>query len=272
MQRVGAVVLAAGQGKRMMSDTPKVLHCAAGVPLVRLVLDAVEDAGITEVVVVVGQGADMVREALGPEYTYALQEKQLGTGDAVLQALPHLSDHCKEVLVVCGDTPLLTSETLEKLVKSRQDTGSAAAVLTGIIDDPKGYGRVIKTADNMVEAIVEESDASVEQKRIQEINTGSYVFTKEGLEATIYRLQPDNKQGEYYLTDCIRLLREARRPVTAVVAPTIETAGINTRQQLAEAEQVLRERECLRLMDEGVTIFDPRTTYVDKGVQVGRIR
>lgn len=124
MQGVGAVILAAGQGKRMRSETPKVLHCAAGRPLVRHVLDAVEEAGITEVVVVIGQGADMVREALGPQYNYALQEKQLGTGDAVLKALPHLSAECKEVLVVCGDTPLLRSETLAKLVRSRQETGA----------------------------------------------------------------------------------------------------------------------------------------------------
>jgi bifunctional UDP-N-acetylglucosamine pyrophosphorylase/glucosamine-1-phosphate N-acetyltransferase len=177
MQGVGAVILAAGQGKRMRSETPKVLHCAAGRPLVRHVLDAVEEAGITEVVVVIGQGADMVREALGPQYNYALQEKQLGTGDAVLKALPHLSAECKEVLVVCGDTPLLRSETLAKLVRSRQETGAAAAVLTGIFEDPQGYGRIIRTADDMVEAIVEESDATVEQKRIQEINTGSYAFT-----------------------------------------------------------------------------------------------
>jgi bifunctional UDP-N-acetylglucosamine pyrophosphorylase/glucosamine-1-phosphate N-acetyltransferase len=247
MQGVGAVILAAGQGKRMRSETPKVLHCAAGRPLVRHVLDAVEEAGITEVVVVIGQGADMVREALGPQYNYALQEKQLGTGDAVLKALPHLSAECKEVLVVCGDTPLLRSETLAKLVRSRQETGAAAAVLTGIFEDPQGYGRIIRTADDMVEAIVEESDATVEQKRIQEINTGSYAFTKEALETTIHRLQPDNKQGEYYLTDCIYLLREADQPVTAVIAPTIETAGINTRRQLADAERILREWECERL-------------------------
>ncbi|MGB4504237.1 MAG: bifunctional UDP-N-acetylglucosamine diphosphorylase/glucosamine-1-phosphate N-acetyltransferase GlmU [Syntrophaceticus sp.] len=271
MKGVGAVILAAGQGKRMRSDIPKVLHCVAGAPLVCHVLDAVEAAGITEIVVVIGQGAEMVRETLSDkDYTFAVQEKQLGTGDAVLKALPYLSGECQEVLVVCGDTPLLRSETLEKLVRSRRDTGSSAAVLTSIFDDPKGYGRVIRTEDNMVEAIVEESDATIEQKRIQEINTGSYAFAREALEATIHHIQPDNKQGEYYLTDCIHLLRKAGQPVTAVVASTAETAGINTRRQLAEAERILRERECLRLMDEGVTIYDPSTTYIDKGVQVGQ--
>jgi bifunctional UDP-N-acetylglucosamine pyrophosphorylase/glucosamine-1-phosphate N-acetyltransferase len=255
----------------MKSEIPKVLHRAAGAPLLRHVLEAVEKAGIGEIVVVVGQGAEMVREALGDnKYTFAFQEKQLGTGDAVLKALPFLAEECREVLVLCGDTPLLRAETLEKLAVSLRDGSSSAAVLTSVFEDPRGYGRIIKTGDNIVEAIVEESDATVEEKRIQEINTGAYAFTKEALEAAIRRLQPDNKQGEYYLTDCIRLLRDDGRTVTAVTAPAAETAGINTRRQLAEAERLLRERECLRLMDEGVTIHDPAATYIDKGVQVGR--
>jgi bifunctional UDP-N-acetylglucosamine pyrophosphorylase/glucosamine-1-phosphate N-acetyltransferase len=270
MKRVGAIVLAAGQGKRMLSDLPKVLHCAAGVPLVRHVLDAVEGAGITEIIVVIGQGAELVQEALGVDYKFAFQERQLGTGDAVLKAMPYLSEECQDVLVVCGDTPLLTSETLKKLIITRRDAAAAAAVLTSIFDDPKGYGRVVKNADNMVEAIIEEVDASSEQKEIQEINTGLYAFAKEALQATIRRLQPDNQQGEYYLTDCIHLLREAGQPVTALLSSTEETAGINTRSQLADAERILRKRECRRLMDEGVTIHDPDTTYIDKGVQVGR--
>ncbi|MDD2555623.1 MAG: bifunctional UDP-N-acetylglucosamine diphosphorylase/glucosamine-1-phosphate N-acetyltransferase GlmU [Syntrophaceticus sp.] len=270
MKRVGAIVLAAGQGKRMLSDLPKVLHCAAGVPLVRHVLDAVEDIGITEIIVVIGQGSELVREALGAGYKFAVQEKQLGTGDAVLKAMPYLAEECEDVLVVCGDTPLLKSETLEKLIITRRDAAAAAAVLTSIFDDPKGYGRVIKNADHMVEAIVEDADATPEQKEIPEINTGSYAFTKAALQGTISRLQPDNQQGEYYLTDCIHLLREAGRPVTALVAPTEETAGINTRRQLSDAERILRERECLRLMDEGVTVHEPQTTYIDKGVRVGR--
>lgn len=270
MKKVGAIVLAAGQGKRMLSDLPKVLHCAAGVPLVRHVLAAVEDLGITEIIVVIGQGAELVREALGTGYKFAVQETQLGTGDAVLKAMPCLSEECEEVLVVCGDTPLLKSETLEKLIISRRDAVAAAAVLTSIFDDPQGYGRVIRKADNLVEAIVEEVDATQEQKKIREINTGSYVFTKEALQGTISRLQPDNQQGEYYLTDCIHLLREAGQPVMAQVASAEETAGINTRHQLSDAERILRERECLRLMDAGVTILDPQTTYVDKGVHVGK--
>ncbi|HAF17645.1 MAG TPA: hypothetical protein DCG84_04850 [Peptococcaceae bacterium] len=156
MDKVGAVVLAAGQGKRMHSDIPKVLHRIAGAPLVRHVLDAVEEAGIKEIIVVIGQGAEMVRETLGTDYTYALQEKQLGTGDAVLKALPYLSADCRDVLVVCGDTPLLTADTLVKVIREQQNTGSAAAVLTGIFDDPKGYGRIVRGKDGFVDAIIED--------------------------------------------------------------------------------------------------------------------
>ncbi len=270
MDRVGAVVLAAGQGKRMNSAIPKVLHSIAGAPLVRHVLDAIEEAGIKEIIIVVGKGAEMVRETLGNDYIYAVQEKQLGTGDAVLKAIPHLSGQCMDVLVLCGDTPLLTPETLVKVVKERQNTGAAAAVLTSIFDDPKGYGRVIRGEDGFVDCIVEDCDASTEQKKIKEINTGTYAFTKEALKESVYRLNPDNQQGEYYLTDCIQLLREDGCQVTAVTAPSAETKGINNRAQLAAAEKVLRERECLRLMEAGVTIYDPAVTYIDKGVRVGQ--
>ncbi len=270
MQGVGAVVLAAGQGKRMCSELPKVLHHAVGVPLVCHVLDAVRGAGITEVVVVIGQGAELVKETLGPEYGYAFQEKRLGTGDAVRQAMPYLTPECKEVLVLCGDTPLLKAETLVELIQKRRETGAAAAVLSGVLEEPTGYGRVLRDSNNMVEAIVEQSDATAEQELIREINTGSYIFAREALEETIYRLQPDNKQGEYYLTDCIHLIKEKDKPVTALIAPVEETAGINTRSQLAAAEKILRQRECERLMDQGVTIQDPDTTYIDKGVRVGQ--
>jgi bifunctional UDP-N-acetylglucosamine pyrophosphorylase/glucosamine-1-phosphate N-acetyltransferase len=270
MREVGAVILAAGQGKRMLSKTPKVLHQAAGRPLVGHVLDAVEGAGIKEIIVVIGQGADLVQSTLGPGYTYALQEHPLGTGDAVLQALPHLAADCQEVMVLCGDTPLLRPETLIRLIEARREAGAAAAVLTSIFEDPHGYGRILKKDSQLVEAIIEECDATPEQKKINEINTGTYVFTREALEATISRLKPDNKQGEYYLTDCVRLLREEGSPVVAVVAPAEETAGINTRVQLAAAERLLRKRECLRLMEAGVTICDPETAYIDKGVDVGQ--
>lgn len=270
MQGVGAIVLAAGEGKRMLSDVPKVLHQAAGSPLLRHVLDAAEGAGIEEIVVVVGRGAEMVRSVLGDGYTYALQEQPRGTGDAVLQGLPHISASCQDVVVLCGDTPLLRPETLVRLIAARREAGAAAALLTSVFENPYGYGRILRDDSGLVEAIIEESDATPEQKGIKEVNTGTYVFTRDALEESVSRLQPDNNQGEYYLTDCIRILRSQGRRVVALTAPAEETAGINTREQLSLAEAILRKRECLRLMEAGVTIRDPETTYVDKGVEVGR--
>jgi len=207
MQGVGAIVLAAGQGKRMKSDLPKVLHRAAGASLVGHVLNSVAGTGITEVIIVIGQGADLVRQALGEGYKYALQEQPRGTGDAVMKALPLLSPEYREVLVLCGDTPLLTTASLVGLIETRREAGAAAAILTSVFADPKGYGRILRGENNLVQAIVEDSDATEEQRKIREINTGTYVFDREALERTVFRLQPDNRQGEYYLTDCISLLR-----------------------------------------------------------------
>ncbi|MGB9791473.1 MAG: bifunctional UDP-N-acetylglucosamine diphosphorylase/glucosamine-1-phosphate N-acetyltransferase GlmU [Thermacetogeniaceae bacterium] len=270
MQGVVAVVLAAGQGKRMKSDLPKVLHRVAGLPLVAHVLRSVAEAGIGEAIVVIGRKGELVREALGEGYRYAVQEEPRGTGDAVLRALPLVPSGCEDVLVLCGDTPLIKPETLVRLVEERRRADAAAAILTSIFDDPTGYGRVLRGEDGLVRGIVEESDATPEEKGIKEVNTGTYVFRRDALERTLPKLQPDNAQGEYYLTDCIALLRAEGLAVAAVVAPPDETAGINDRRQLAAAERILRLRECERLMDEGVTILDPAVTYIDRGVRVGR--
>lgn len=270
VEGVAAVVLAAGQGKRMKSDLPKVLHKVAGLPLVVHVLRSVAEAGIEDVVVVIGRKGDLVREALGEGYRYALQEEPRGTGDAVLKAFPLIPPECSDVLVACGDTPLLRPETLVRLVEERRRTGAAAAVLTSVFEDPTGYGRVLRGDDGLVQGIVEESDATPEQKGIREVNTGTYVFRRDALGSVLPRLCPDNAQGEYYLTDCIALLRAEGLAVAAVVAPAEETAGINDRRQLAAAERILRLRECERLMGEGVTILDPAVTYIDRGVRVGR--
>lgn len=267
---VAAIVLAAGQGKRMKSDTPKVLHRLAGKSLVEHVLESLSEAGVAEIVVVIGHGAEEVRRALGENYRYALQEVPRGTGDAVARGLPLLSKESREVLVVCGDTPLLRPETLQGLLQRRREAGAAAAVLTSLFANPQGYGRILRGQDGLVQAIVEEADASPEQKKIQEINTGSYAFDRAALEMAVTRLSPDNRQGEYYLTDCIGILRQEGLPVAALTAPGEETMGVNSRRELAEAWRKLRMRECRRLMDEGVTVVDPATTYLDRGVQVGR--
>ncbi len=288
MSSTAAVILAAGQGKRMKSALPKVLHRCAGAPLIAYVLEAVAAAGIDEVVIVIGTGAALVRETLGEGYRYALQEQQLGTGDAVARALPQLQASCRDLLVLCGDTPLLTAGSLTRLLSARRgghdacngaagtfggSTGPVAAdacILTSIFDDPSGYGRIVRDGMGLVAAIVEDGDATPGQREIREINTGTYAFDRVALESALSHLRPDNRQGEYYLTDVIGLLRQDGRRVAAVTAPPAETAGINSRRELAAAERVFRQRECERLMDAGVTIIDPAVTYIDHGVEVGR--
>jgi len=270
MSSTAAVILAAGQGKRMKSALPKVLHCCAGAPLIRYVLDAVAAAGITEVVIVIGTGAALVREALGDGYRYVLQEPQRGTGDAVARALPQVAPDCRDLLVLCGDTPLLTPGSLTRLLATRREASAGACILSSIFDDPSGYGRIVRDPSGLVAAIVEDGDATPAQKEIKEINTGTYSFDRAALEEAVTELSPDNNQGEYYLTDVIGLLRRAGRAVAALTAPSAETAGINTRRELAAAERIFRQRECERLMDAGVTIIDPAVTYIDRGVEVGR--
>jgi bifunctional UDP-N-acetylglucosamine pyrophosphorylase/glucosamine-1-phosphate N-acetyltransferase len=254
----------------MKSAIPKVLHRCAGAPLIRYVLEAVAAAGITEVVVVIGTGAALVREALGDGYRYVMQEPQRGTGDAVAKALPQVAPGCDDLLVLCGDTPLLTPGSLTRLLAARRAASAGACILTSSFDDPSGYGRIVRDAAGLVEAIVEDGDATPGQKEIREINTGTYCFDRVALEEVLTRLTPDNNQGEYYLTDAIGLLRQAGRTISAVTAPSAETAGINTRRELAATERIFRQRECERLMDDGVTIIDPAVTYIDHGVEVGR--
>jgi len=270
MSTTAAVILAAGQGKRMKSALPKVLHRCAGVPLIRYVLDAVAAAGVTSVVIVIGTGAAQVREAMGDGYRYVLQEPQRGTGDAVAKALPQVAPECRDLLVLCGDTPLLTPASLSRLLATRREASAGACILTSVFDDPSGYGRIVRDASGLVAAIVEDGDATLEQRKIREINTGAYSFEREALEEALSGLRPDNSQGEYYLTDVIETLRQYGRPVAAMAAPPAETAGINTRRELAAAEHILRRWECERLMDAGVTIIDPAVTYIDHGVEVGR--
>lgn len=270
MTQVVGVVLAAGQGKRMRSRHPKVLHPLAGKPMIEYVVAALREAGVEEQVIVIGHQGESVRQALGEGYRYAYQDPPRGTGDAVLKAEAALPATADTLLVVCGDTPLLQAETLRRLFEQHLAAGAQATLLTAHRDDPAGYGRVIRGADGRVLAVVEEQDAGTAELAVQEVNTGIYCFAREALFSALREVGTDNAQGEYYLPNALAVLVRRGARVAALEAAAEETMGINSRADLAAATAVLRRRINAALMTGGVTLVDPATTYVDATVEVGR--
>ena len=270
MQEMVAVILAAGKGTRMKSALPKVLHAVGGRPMLRHVMTAAEQAGAKRTIVVVGFGGDQVQAKIGAAAEYVLQAEQLGTGHAMMQVQPVLAGFSGTILLLCGDTPLLTDKTLLALVAAHQQSGAAATVLTAMPADATGYGRILRNESGQVLGIVEQKDATPEQKKIGEINTGIYCFEAAPLFAALAGLTCNNAQREYYLTDVLAILAQAGQQVGAVeVSDFQETLGINSRLQLAEAEAILRRRKLVELMDSGVTVMDPASTFVDATVSVG---
>lgn len=270
MSDLMAVILAAGKGTRMKSALPKVLHQVGGKPMVQHVISAATEAGAARNIVVIGFGAEKVRDCLGGQAEYAVQEQQLGTGHAILQAKTLIGDFSGTILVLCGDTPLLRSETLKALFRTHCQNQAEATVLTARLPNPTGYGRVIRDDKGQVLKIVEQKDASPAELACDEVNTGIYCFQKAALFSALDQITCDNQQGEYYLTDVLGILAAAGNRVSAVpVEDNQEMLGINSRVQLAEAEKILRSRTLTELMDNGVTIMDPASTFVDAGVSVG---
>ena len=240
-----AIVLAAGKGTRMKSDLPKVLHEVCGKPMVEHVFYAVRGAGVTRIVCVIGHEAGMMRERLGghADVEFALQAEQNGTGHAVQMAADQLADHDGPVLVLAGDTPLLRSESLQALLNELTSNDAVAVVGTAITEANQGLGRVVRDANGQFARIVEERDATPEQKAIQEINTGCYAFDCRSLFESLAEVKPLNNQGEYYLTYCPAILRGKGRTVLAAAKFDIhEAMGVNTKEQLADVEQVLKQR------------------------------
>ena len=269
MANLTAVILAAGKGTRMKSKLPKVLHKVGGHPMLEHVMDAAEAAGCRDNVVVIGHGAELVRELVGSRARIALQAEQLGTGHAVLQAADTLKDFTGTVMILCGDTPLLEAEELRKFYAEHVKSGAAATVMSAMMEDPFGYGRILRDANGDVAGIVEQKDASEEQKLIKEINTGNYCVEAPLLFEVLRTLGNNNAQGEYYLTDVLAKLRAMGKKVGGVVTADSEMImGVNSRRQLAEAESVMRRRILEKLMDEGVTVMDPTSTFIEKSVKI----
>ncbi len=268
---VAAVVMAAGKGTRFRSDLAKVLHAAAGRSLLGHILEAVRPLGLGQVVVVVGHQADDVEAAAVAAgidgLSVVVQSPQNGTAHAVEVAVPALGPDITKVMVLNGDVPLLTSATLAGLADT--PTGQAA-MLTAVLDDATGYGRILRSPDDgNVVSIVEHRDATAAQREVREINAGMYALDRDGLEDLLARCGTGNDQGERYLTDVVGLLVERGIPVIGTTADPDEVAGVNDRAQLAAAAAVLRERHNTRLMADGVSIVDPAATWIDVTVEVG---
>ena len=266
-----AVILAAGQGTRMKSKLYKVLHPVCGKPMVQHVVDQVRKLNIQELVTVIGHGAEMVKAQLGEESHYALQEEQLGTAHAVMQAQKMLEGKEGVTIVVCGDTPLIKAETMESIFKHHEELSAKATILTARIDDPTGYGRIIRNENGLVEKIVEHKDATEAERAINEINTGTYCFDNAALFEVLKKVSNDNVQGEYYLPDVVEILKKQGEVVTAFQTKDLgETLGVNDRVALAEAERIMRSRINEGHMRNGVTIVDPANTYIESDVVIGQ--
>ncbi len=271
---IKSVILAAGKGTRMKSKTPKVLHQIFDKTLVGYVIDAVNNTGlIDESFVIVGHQAERVEEYIKSNYTNAktvLQSPQLGTGHAVSMVCPYLEDFKGEVVILCGDTPLITSETLKKFIEYHKSVNSDITVMSAVFENPTNYGRIIRNSDNSLNSIVEEKDATEEQKKIKEVNAGIYCLNWEKIKPAFSELKTNNAQGEYYLTDIIEWGNKNGLKVNAnPLENNEEIFGINSKLHLAQASKIMNKRTLEKLMNEGVTIVDPDTTWISPETEIG---
>jgi len=262
------VILAAGQGTRMKSKIPKVLHKVLGKPMLEHVMEAAQIVTEDKPIVVIGHMSDMVREHLGDKAEIALQEEQLGTGHAVMMAEHYIEDE-DAVLILCGDTPLIKGETLKEMAQLKEK-GYAAVVMSAVEDNPTGYGRIIRDELNDFMRIKEEKDASEEEKEIKEINAGMYIIDGKLLKENLSKLSVNNAQREYYLTDVLEHIKAAGHKVGVYQADKMQIMGVNSRLQLSEAERIMRLDGNKMHMANGVTLIDTNSTYIDKNVKIGR--
>lgn len=267
MSKTRAIILAAGKGTRMKSDLPKVLHPIFGKPLLGYVLDAVNNTGhVDENYVIVGHQAELVEKFVKKNYDNSkciLQMPQLGTGDAVNKAYNDLKGFEGEVIILCGDAPLITSETLKEFIKAHREQESSLTVMSAIFDNPTNYGRIVRNQDGGLKAIVEEKDANVEEKAIKEINAGIYCLDWKKISPAFLNLECNNAQGEYYLTDIVSwAVKNSLKTQAFVLKNNEEIFGINSKAHLAEATKILNTKTINKLLDDGVSIVDPNTTFI----------
>jgi len=265
------IIMAAGKGKRMKSNLPKVLHNLAGKPILNYVLDTVDQLKAKRKILIVGYKSDKIRELIGDKIEYVEQKEQLGTAHAVLQTKKLLSDFIGDVLILSGDVPFLTVKTLKKLLKYHQANNFCCTLVSAILKNPKGYGRIVRDKEGKIKRIVEDVDLSADKKKITEINSGIYCFNKEKLFQVLEKITTDNKQGEYYLTDTVEiLLGEGLTIGNIIVKDYSEISGINDRLDLADASKKVYQKILQDLMAQGVTIVDTNSTFIEQGVKIGQ--
>jgi bifunctional UDP-N-acetylglucosamine pyrophosphorylase/glucosamine-1-phosphate N-acetyltransferase len=271
MSDTAVIIMAAGKGKRMKSNLPKVLHNLAGKPILNYVLDTVNQLKAKRKLLIVGYKNDKIRELIGDKIEYVEQKEQLGTAHAVLQTKKLLSGFKGDVLILSGDVPFLTVKTLKGLLKYHQTNNFCCTSLSTVLKTPKGYGRIIRDKKSGIKGIIEEVDLSTDKKKITEINSGIYCFNKEKLFQSLEKVTPNNKQGEYYLTDTVKiLLGEGLTVGNIIVKDCSEILGINNRLDLADASQKVYQKTLQDLMLQGVTIVDPNSTFIEQGVKIGQ--
>lgn len=264
-----SLVLAAGKGTRMKSDLPKVIYKVNGITMVEKILNELDKLNVEENILILGHKKELILNELG-EIKYVTQEEQLGTGHAVLQAKEILKDYDGDVMILCGDTPLLKSDTLKEMYDYHKSTKAMTTILTSIYENPFGYGRIVKEGENVV-AIVEEKEANEEIKAIKEVNAGVYCCNAKELFKALDQVKNDNEKGEYYLTDIIKIqVSENKKISSFVLKDNEEILGVNSKVELAKASKVLRNRKNKELMEKGVILIDPETTYIEDTVDVRR--
>jgi len=273
MTETVAIILAAGVSKRMNTQLAKVLHEVCGRPMLAYVLDACREVGIKKIYVVVGFSAEQVKEQFGgaDDIVWVEQTEQLGTAHAVSCCKEHLRNFEGQTLVLCGDGPMIRAQTLKVLIEKHRSAQSAATLATAVLDDPSGYGRIIRDAYGNMQGIVEDSDCTPEQLAIKEINPSNYLFNNKILFEAIEQVKPDNVKKEYYLTDAVSgIIATGHRVVAITAVAPDEAIGINSRAQLSAASKIMQQRIQRRLMESGVTIVDPDTTWIDARAQIGQ--
>ena len=267
---MAAIVLAAGDGTRMLSQIPKVIHALYGKPLISHVLDAIRTAGIRRIVVVVGYRSNMVQRHLGSSVETVVQRELKGTAHAVKQALPRLKGFTGDIVVLYGDTPLLTPQTVQGLIETHRREKAACTLLTANLKEPSSYGRIVRDQTGQIVRIVEDADASQAERAIEEINVGAYCFDAKALNWSLKQIRPA-PNGEYYLTDTIDVLVKSGALLASATTRSVgEFMGINTRADLARVQTIMRSRILEQFMLGGVTIVDPYTTYIDGSATIGQ--